>query len=451
MRAVEMQNDMRTKRCCARRDAADGSRGASSLHHHDLFSRGLLHSINVNHSTNNVVFRVMPNALSLKADARLTTKFAADSPSLGQRLPKSPQAVLDRICVRLKKHKYLFIKAQKPKAKSDFCSSSEASVSLFSDANFEDLTVESFRSICCLSKESSLCFQQYLEKCASEVLGAVKRLLLHDLDFLIKHEYGCYVMQRILHRDLGLLAEIEPYCMEQFLALATNEFSSRVLQVLIRHSREFRVFTLKSLKEHLDLCFNNISVVFILAAAIESAANVAEFDFVRSLLLSDAQAYMSSKYFKRILVVFLENTRAEDLDLMFEDLRVSSGVLNFLTEKYYTYILLALLKRNHKRSVKLVLGSLKRELPALMHTKYFKFLVLSLLESEDRALLQKLHSAFESVPRSEVDRLKKEEPDYFLFYAYCSISSAIEQPHAIDACIKNLDHSFGLLAFLGMA
>ena len=266
-------------------------------------------------------------------------------------------------------------------------------------------------------------FQQYIESCSPSIFDGLAQLISQDMSFLIRHEFGCYVVQRVLQRSSEDIIGLEKMCKENFIELSFNEYSSRVLQIMIKKDKEFRKFAFESLKDKLGICSDSISVVFLIAVAIENSENACEYAHIKRNILEKMDQIIHSKFLKRLVVVLIENLPMQDLDQMFDTLALGQNFLDYFTEKYYTYIVIAFLNRQHTRTVHLVQSLVHFRLNDLLKTKYFKFMILTLLDSGIPESIATLNKILLGIPSVELNRMSRKDPEYFVFCAYITLTS----------------------------
>ena len=94
------------------------------------------------------------------------------------------------------------------------------------------------------------------------------------------------------------------------------------MQVLVVLSRDFRLFSLEFFRNHIDLCRDNLSAVFLLATAIKESDSPEEFSFMRETVRNHLHELMQQKYLKRVLVCYIEKADKAELDFIYEALSI---------------------------------------------------------------------------------------------------------------------------------
>ena len=199
------------------------------------------------------------------------------------------------------------------------------------------------------------------------------------------------------------------------------------------------------------MCADSISVVFLLAVAIESSLDSSEYEFIKTTVFSKTKSIIQSKFLKRLVVVLIENLPDQGLDQLFAKLSIDENFMEFFSEKYYTYIILAFLGRNHKHTFKVLEHCIHFMLVNLLQTKYFKFMILTFLETQQKEQQVALSRILKTVPQMELAKLRKQEPEYLYFYCFIAIASTPpERSTGINSFLQDLQTAFNLLSELGI-
>jgi len=333
--------------------------------------------------------------------------------------------ILDRLSQHLSTHRYLSIREIKDHVQpEDQVVVDSREQAKFCQLEFGRIGVRPFRQVCCSGKMQSVAFQQYVSLCSDHTLNQITNCIEKDIYFIVKNEFGNYVVQRILKRDRQFVQRMEEFCMANFLDLTLDEFASRVMQALIPLSPKFRKFTLATFSQRLDLCFESISAVFLISMAISCSTDPSEYSFVRELVVGDTARLLSSKFFKRVVVSFLEKASIADLDALAKQLDICSFV-SLLSDKYRTYLLLVFLQRAHRPTLAALGREIRTNLYPLLQAKFFKFLVTSLIHSDSGEALHQMHMAFRSVDASTLRSLHCMDKDYLRYFVYIAVATAV--------------------------
>lgn len=395
----------------------------------EIIRRSVLDNVRSNHTPANLrfsrhkaSFAIGPNGTTRSSDMAevvMRNQRRQRIQAIKDTIPMNKQIILDILDSKMVNHKYLFIKHNKkansvadeePVKFDDFKSLEEI--------NFALLNLEEFRDLSCKGKTQSLKFQEFVSACSESTLKKIKHRVVPDLQFILKNDYGNYLIQRIIKRDPSFSALLEAYFKKEFFDLAINEYSSRAMQSLLYQSDAFRLFVLKTLEKRIDLCYTHISVAFLLSVSIAQAKGLPEIEFYRNLILTKIESVLASKFMKRVAVSLLEKLRNSDLDIVFEKLNIGCNLEKYLSDKYYTYILLVFVQNCHSRTMTSLVGLIQYKLFDLLQTKYFKFMMLSLVQQERTQAVFVINSALSRACPYQLQKLAAHDFSYIYFYSY---------------------------------
>lgn len=301
-----------------------------------------------------------------------------------------------------------------------------------------------FAKLCMSEKEISVSFQAYIESCSEEEVNQICSWVYTNMSQMIVHQYGNYIVQKLIKRSPSFLKTVTSYCQTRFFDLASNEFSSRVMQTLVEMSKEFRTFCLKSFKSDLSNFAQSISAVFLLSVAIRCSPSDAEYSFVKDALLRNTKKWLGNKYLKRIIVSYLQNCSPQGLDAIFKGLRVESTFLKFLDDKYSCYMLLMFIERHHAMTKSHLLKRLQTDLRGLLSTKFFRFFYSKILKCGESLLIADINYQLEKVcSRDNFEKLLSEEN--LFFFAYMLANSCKEDSiNVLQSFLASFGDTLGL-------
>lgn len=131
-----------------------------------------------------------------------------------------------------------------------------------------------------LSKESSMSIQWYISECSQEELAALADKVKLRLPELIVHKFGSFVIQRLLIHFDQAYAMVEHFCMLKFDDLIKNEYSSRVIQLLIEKSKSFCNFSLSIFKRNIEKAIGTSSACHLLVACLKNCGDSNDGSFI---------------------------------------------------------------------------------------------------------------------------------------------------------------------------
>jgi len=384
-----------------------------------------LESVRRNHTKENLRFCRRKTLLSIGLNAATRSSDLGEiqtgntAQAYNECFPMNKKIILEILDSKLVNHKYLFIKHNK-KTNSDgeeVASKHDDFISL-QKINFSSLGQNEFRDISCKGKTQSLKFQDFVTSCSDSTLKLIKQRVIPDLEFILKNDYGNYLIQRIIKRDPSFSALLETFFKREFISLAVNEFSSRAMQSLLYQSESFRRFVLETLENRIDLCYSHISAAFLLSVSIAQATHRSEIEFYRNLVLNNIEKVLASKFMKRVAVSLLEKLDHQDLDLVFERLNIGCNLEKYLSDKYYTYILLVFVEKCHSKTMNSLVGLVRYSLSNILKTKYFKFMMLSLVQQNRTSAVSAMSTALAEACPYQLQKLATHDFNYIYFYCY---------------------------------
>ena len=99
---------------------------------------------------------------------------------------------------------------------------------------------------------------------------------------------------------------------------------------------------------------------------------------------------MMSKYFKRVLVSYIEFCSQAQVEEMAVRLKTVEGAKNSLEDRYMSFILLMFIKRQHQPVLKKVLWLIKTSIDDLFNKTNFKFIMMKCLDQNCTTLHRQL-------------------------------------------------------------
>ena len=274
--------------------------------------------------------------------------------------------------------------------------------------------------------------QKFIETCQLKELSIVTTKLRQNLLNLSVIKSGSYIIQKAINRCPIFLKEVTTFSHQNFQFMASRDFSCRILRVLLRGSEDFRLIVTNYLRNQLDFCLDNFSSIFLLTESIRLSSNPSEFDFIVQALDSQPQQLLANRYFKRILVTFVEYCSIKQAKMVIRNLNLKKNFRRYLNDKFGCHILLILMQRNMIACLKVHEEQLAYYPLQMVTTKYYPFVILKLLETAPVEVIQQLGRHFYSTVLSfgTGNLPDKYEAFYFkLFYLYCAIKSWRTEDH----------------------
>lgn len=276
-----------------------------------------------------------------------------------------------------------------------------------------------FQVRCKADKYQSSIMQSAIEHCSQEELAKVSALIIGLFEDFLVDKYGNYILQQAVKSLPATREHVEAYCTMHLEALVIDEYASRVMQCLTQVSKSFRrtVFTFFSSKLH--PLIENLSSIFLLTSAIYYTESDAELGPVKTLIFhSRSRPLLQYKYFKRIVMAFVEKSEPAGLDLVWKLYKFSKKFASHLEDKFGALLVSALIQREHPQTLLYFNQLLNQDIGYLYGTKYFKFLFYKLVtdQGSDTVKRQMLYSLL-SMDKGKLAKATK-CPSSCVFFAY---------------------------------
>jgi len=321
--------------------------------------------VELNHTSDNLRFRAYPG-WPVNHNRFLITGYALDQSSEDKPKSKSEEGNLGK---RNKKEKK---KISKPPSEH---TSNQNIKEMFSENQIISASDEVLFGWATGDKTSALSLQEVIDSCAEICLERLSNFGEHNLSELIIHKFGSYTVQRLMARNPGFQEIVINYCQARIDFLASNDFASRVMQHLVQSSHSFRSFALGYAQKDIYSFVKDFSSVFFVSAAIIASDNEIEKDILTNKLAKQPKKWLANKYFKRLLVAYIQTCGQAGLDQVFDILRKQVQLSDILKDKYLTLVLLAFLERSYRPVEQDILLQLRSDLLGTLEMKYFLYLL----------------------------------------------------------------------------
>lgn len=297
---------------------------------------------------------------------------------------------------------------------------------------------ETFFTLATTSKESSMEIQCYISDCSDEDLQALSvKLQPHLLD-LISHKFGSFVLQRLLVSYQPSFKVVEQLCTTKFEELIKNEYSSRVIQLLIEKSKAFCDFSISYFRNNLAQAIGMSSSCHLLVASLKNSADKHAGDFILDHL-RQKPVLIGNRFFHRVLLTYVHLSTPEQLDEVAAVLGINFKIAKLFNRKATNVILLTMIQRNHQPTIDSICKQLTRNPQQLFETRYFITTMHKLTQEKLTSLQNSVYSALTQLPVHTIDILGKKNESFcqyiYLLLICCSdlhrsnIPSFIEENH----------------------
>ena len=240
--------------------------------------------------------------------------------------------------------------------------------------SIEKMTADTFLNLCNAEKHASRSIQYFIEASQPEKIQHVFNLINLIIPELITNPLGNYVLQVAAQRSSLVALKLEQYCKENINRLCSDEYASRVMQTLVEIRLSFRKCVLQWASENLKILLEALPSVFLLTAALIATQQPSELICVREKILSScSKQFFQSRYFKRILMSFIDKCHFSDISSVCEVYRINQDFYLYLNDKFGAFILIAVIRRGFQLTTDLLFDSIREDIMGLYHTKFFKF------------------------------------------------------------------------------
>lgn len=295
--------------------------------------------------------------------------------------------------------------------------------------DFSAVTTTMFVHICTVNKYKSKAVQTLLESGPPAQQRRIAQLCSVAWRDLLVDKYGNYILQQCCLTFMEYRYFLEAKCATHLSELVVNEYASRVMQVMVKLSQHFRQTILDWLASKIVENIECLPAVFLLTAAIQAVESHEELALVRSKIFSQqALAIKDSKYFKRIMMSFIDKCQPSDLDQIFLYFEFQDNFWNLLDERFGSLMLCSMAMRDHDLSIKILLGLIAGNLVHLLRAKYFKVFIFRVAKDASSRTVRRriLQALVNCSPDTLCEVTQRLEACYFLIFA---VAQLIEPVH----------------------
>ena len=258
------------------------------------------------------------------------------------------------------------------------------------------------------SKEESLGLQAFIMECSEESLLVIRKILLSKVCLLDIHKYGSYVLQRLIIRDAYSMNFLSSYFNKNFLILMHNEFSSRIMQLLIECSASFRKTSINQLKANFSNALTSSPASHLIKACIKNVTNLEELSFILNKLEENPKM-ISNSIFRNVLIAYAQICSQSNLQKIALILRIETRFLFYLNSKSFTSIIFLLLERQEQVTTTTYLHHLQHTTSKFFSCRCHQLLfnMIGSLNKEKIALVNATGLALANLSEYIIYRLKK--------------------------------------------
>ena len=251
------------------------------------------------------------------------------------------------------------------------------------------------------SKESSLSLQTYISDCSREDLEQVIDKIKSFIPSLITHSFGNFVVQRLLVKSQTIFQLVLCIAKEKFEELAMNEFSSRVVQLVIEKSESFCKFALSYFAKNLKKSLYSNSACHLIVACIKNTKDVSKIEFIHTFVRKNP-FYMGNKFYHRILIAYIETASDSQVHGLAFTMGAHTDICKLLENKICSYLLLVLIQRGDANSLQRIYELLTNDVSRLLETRYFLLIMQKISQSQCPEFLANAFNILTKLKKSTV-------------------------------------------------
>lgn len=316
--------------------------------------RTLLIAVDMNHKpeTGNVVFRV---AWDWSVEDTTPLTYSVD----GFRSNEDPQfdSFLEKVLQQHIWRQFEFKKQSKvqaefaPSGQGCLAERNPIQVQEFENPQCQSLNVLIYKAT--ESKEASVVFQRYMEGYSPAELNYLTSALQNSMPSLISHAFGSYIIQKLCLLSQPFKLIVIDYCLYNMIELSSNEYSSRVMQVLAENIPGFRIKLFREAAANFSVAMRSMSWVLLLNACVRAAQSSTEYqDLLVKLCLNPQQRTDSKTYYFKLVVSIVRVCSPEALTQLYHAFRPIMTCPSLFASKNRLLILSSILNRKHSLAIK---------------------------------------------------------------------------------------------------
>lgn len=277
-------------------------------------------------------------------------------------------------------------------------------------------------SFCESSKELNLAFQRFIQEANPQELALIRNKAIAEFEQLVLHKHGNYLIQRIIKKDKVFANFVVETCVANFERLSNNEFSSRVMQLLVAVRADFRAFVHSFFKEHIHYACSKLTVTFQLMIAIRHSSKPADFAYVHQAMIQD-HSLIGVALFKRVLISYFQFADEKMANETWGYMKKICSFESFFDKKFNSLLLLMILRRGFGQILSDIFMQFSKKVADLIDRRCFKLVAEKLLQHKYENCKRQLKDALTSASLSDLASLIKKAPTNFKYYLYLTVAS----------------------------
>lgn len=297
--------------------------------------------------------------------------------------------------------------------------------------DFKSLNVEKIIEMASATKESSMRLQSLISDGNFKDLAEFSEKIRPHLDSFITDKFACFVVQRLLVTYNPAIEMVEQLCIARFEELMKNEYSSRVIQLLIEKSPRFCEFSFGFIKTNFKVSISSSSACHLLVACLKNRTSKNEIDFIVDNLKKNSNL-IGNRFFNRVLLTYCQVCSERQLDKLAVVMEIFGKVQKISNRKATNQIFVALLQRLHQPTIKALCDELIRNPERMFKTKYFTNSIHVATQDQPEQVMSPLFNVLSHPSLSTLDMLSR-ETEVLYPYVYLLLRTCRESQKPIVA------------------
>lgn len=241
------------------------------------------------------------------------------------------------------------------------------------------------------AKEGYRNLQTFIEKAPESLLEKMASKLLPYLAMLCSSQQGNYPVQSLVKRVPSFLKEVQVVCMHLLESQSLGQASSKVIKTCLTIDPLFCSCIIKECEARLDFFMKEGHTVGVICQAIKMVPSESQLAFMLAYLEKKPNIWLKRKYFKRVIISLLRYCSATFINQVYEILSKTLPLTALFVDKHSIFILLALVERNHEKTIESLEVLITRDVAGFIELKYFRLFLITLHREGNRRLLDLLH------------------------------------------------------------
>ena len=245
------------------------------------------------------------------------------------------------------------------------------------------ITNEQILEMSMKNKGSSIEVQKLISRCDKERLDSISMHCLKDITALLKDRYGSYVVQKLATSNRSFFVNLAELIMTDFCKHSSNEFSSRVIQHMLKLDSSFCENVENASFKLFDELINNFSGSIMLTKIISIRSSEQTHSKVIQIIEQNRE-YLKNAYFNRMLSSLVQCCSITILERVVDV--ICSDVWQMMNDRFGNCVLQGFFKRQSIRGMSLVLAACRENIDTLFSRRFPKLMIINLIHEEELKL-----------------------------------------------------------------